>query len=103
MDHAKIIALDTPLGLLKHASVGSTIEFHVDKKCPTEHYRDLPAVTAIEDEDHTYKLLTTDPELTLPALFSHETDCASKIFNLQLHQATLEDVFLKLTGRSLRE
>lgn len=103
MDHAKVIALDTPLGLLKRSDVGSTIEFHIDSKCPMEHYEKLPAVTKASDEDHVVRLLTTDPEQTLPALFDHETACTVKIFNLQLRQATLEDVFLKLTGRSLRD
>lgn len=103
MDHAKIIAIGTPLELLKQGGVDSTIEFHVDNKCPPEHYRQLPGVTQVKDEDHVFRLLTTDPERTLPALFNHEVDCGVKIYNLQLRQATLEDVFLKLTGRSLRE
>ncbi len=103
MDHAKIIALGTPLELLRQASIDSTIEFHVEKKCPIEHYRTLPSVSKAEDEDHVIRILTTDPEATLPALFAHEAADGAKIFNLQLHQATLEDVFLKLTGRSLRE
>lgn len=103
MDHAKVIALDTPLGLLKHGVLGSTIEFHVDGKCPIEHYQKLPAVMKASDEDHVVRLLSSDPEKTLPALFGHETVCNVKLFNLQLRQATLEDVFLKLTGRSLRE
>lgn len=103
MDHAKIITLDTPVGLLKHADVGSTIEFKVNNLPPEGAMRALPGVVKDEQLDHGYKLLTNDPEKTLPALFEYEVTHNFKIFELQLHQATLEDVFLKLTGRSLRE
>lgn len=103
MDHAKIIAMDTPQGLLKHADVGSTIEFKVDTLPPEGVIRALPGVIKDEQLDHGFKLLTNDPEKTLPALFDYEVRHGFKIFELQLHQATLEDVFLKLTGRSLRE
>lgn len=103
MDHAKIITLDTPIGLLKHGDIGSTIEFKVDNLPPDSVMRDLPGVTQEEHLDHGFRLLTTDPEKTLPALFEYEVRHNFKIFELQLHQATLEDVFLKLTGRSLRE
>ncbi|MEK7637129.1 MAG: ABC transporter ATP-binding protein [Patescibacteria group bacterium] len=103
MDHAKIIVLGTPQELLKLADVGSTVEFHVDRHPPQGVMDHLPGVERAEREDHGYKLLTGDPEKTLPALFEYEVTHGFKIFDLQLHQATLEDVFLKLTGRSLRE
>ncbi len=103
MDHAKIVAFDTPFNLLKSADVGSTITFRVDKPCPVEHFKSLPAVLTAIAEDHGYRLLSSNPEATLPALFKHETSCEFKVFDLQLRQATLEDVFLKLTGSTLRE
>lgn len=103
MDHAKIIAFDTPVGLLKHADVGSTIEFKVDRHPPQGVMDALPGVQRATVQDHGYKLLTSDPERTLPELFEYEARHGFKIYELQLHQATLEDVFLKLTGRSLRE
>lgn len=103
MDHAKIIAMDTPQGLLKHVDVGSTIEFKVDALPPEGVMRSLPGVVSDQQLDHGFKLITNDPEKTLPALFDYEVRHGFKIYELQLHQATLEDVFLKLTGRSLRE
>lgn len=103
MDHAKIIAMDTPTALLKLADVGTTIDFHVDQKVPVEALRKLPEVLHVDEEDHGYKLLTRAPEKTLPPLFESAAHHGHKIINLQLHQATLEDVFLKLTGRHLRD
>lgn len=103
MDHAKILVLDTPFNLLRNTGVGSTITFRVDKKCPVAHFEKLLAVEKAIQEDHGYRLISNNPELTLPAIFKHEGDCDFKLFDLQLRQATLEDVFLKLTGKKLRE
>ncbi len=103
MDHAKIVALDTPANLLKNSGVGSTIVFNVDHPCSLDQLKALPGVLEAASEDHRYHLITADPELTLPALFKLETESHFKLFNLRLEQATLEDVFLKMTGRTLRE
>ncbi len=103
MDHAKILTLDSPFNLLRNTGVGSTIEFKVNQPCHVDHLKGLPNVEAVVAEDHGYRLISNDPEQTLPALFQHETSCGFKLFNLTLRQATLEDVFLKLTGSTLRE
>lgn len=103
MDQAKILVLDSPMALLKHAGVDSTIAFRVDKACDVSHLEQLPSVQKAVHEDHSYRIISTDVEKTLPALFEHEAACGFKIFDLKLTQATLEDVFLKLTGRTLRE
>ncbi len=103
MDHAKVIALNTPMNLLKQAGIDSTIGFRVDRACAVSHLQALPGVQKAAQEDHSYHVISTDVEETLPALFKHEAACGFKIFDLKLTQATLEDVFLKFTGRSLRE
>ncbi len=103
MDHAKIIALDTTQKLLQTSGVNSTITFQVDKKCPVDHFKALPGVNQAIDEDHGYRLIISDAEKALPALFGHQRKCDAKLFNLQLKQPTLEDVFLKLTGKKLRD
>ncbi|MCH7492036.1 ATP-binding cassette domain-containing protein [Patescibacteria group bacterium] len=103
MDHAKIIALDTPKNLMKQSGVKSTITFNVDKPCPNDHFSELPGVAKALLEDHSYRLVSNDPEKTLPELFKHGHQCESNISNLQLRQPTLEDVFIKLTGKKLRD
>lgn len=103
MDTAKIMTLDTPYNLLKNSGVGTAITFRADHPCPVEHFAKLPAVGKAVAEDHGFRLISANPEATLPALFSHEGDCHFKLFDLQLRQVSLEDVFLKLTGRNLRE
>lgn len=103
MDHAKIIALDTPMKLLRQSGVASTIQFHVETERAAEEFQSLPGVSAAKAEDHTIRLTTASPEETLPALFELERTHQHSIRNLHVEQATLEDVFLQLTGRTLRE
>ncbi len=103
MDHAKIIALDTPVGLIGMADAGATIEFHIDRPVDAAELQKLAGVDEAKVEDHTIMLRTKVPATTLPSLFSYVQSKGVAIQNMQMHQATLEDVFLKLTGRSLRE
>lgn len=103
MDNAKIIALDTPTGLLKLADVGTTIEGHTDQPAPIEELKKLPGVTQASAEPHGFSVKTQQPEVTLPALFPFAQLKGIALHDVKVHQATLEDVFLKLTGRKLRE
>lgn len=103
MDHAHIIALDTTANLLKTPGLSTSIHFLVDKACNSDHLKVLTGVTHVDTEDHTYRLTTDNSEATLADLFKHAKECGYKILDLQLHQPTLEDVFLKLTGHALRE
>ncbi len=103
MDNAKVIALDTPNGLLKLADVGTTIACHVDKKVEASALKQLPNINGMEVHDQSFSLNTHKPELTLPALFTFAKEHGIALHDVQVHQATLEDVFLKLTGRKLRD
>lgn len=102
MDHAKIVAMGTTAELLQQSDINSSIEFDTGNKCSPDHLAKLPAVEKVSEEDFHYHIISSSPEATLSALFQHSHAC-SPILNLQLHQATLEDVFLKLTGHELRE
>ena len=103
MDHAKIIALDTTENLLKNTGISSTITFRYDKPCYQSHLTVLPGVNSVTNEDHGYRILTSDPKLSLGTLFEHAQECGFNIFDLNLRQPTLDDVFLKLTGHAMRE
>lgn len=103
MDHAKIIALDTPLNLLQMADTDATIEFHIDKPMDVSALKQLSGVDEAKAEDHVIFLKSKVPAEALPALFTFAKQTGVTIKNLQMHQATLEDVFLKLTGHALRE
>lgn len=103
MDHAHIIALDTTENLLKTKGLHTSLHFRTDKSCAVDHMKKLRDVLSVEHEVHTYRLVTNNAERTLSALFKHEKECGFQLFDLQVNQPTLEDVFLKLTGHELKE
>lgn len=103
MDHAKIVALDTTKNLLKNMGATSTVEFHSESTLPEAMLRSLVGVDDVLIENGTYFLQTLNPHRTLDNLFDASHINKFNIDELTLKRATLEDVFLKLTGHHLRD
>ena len=103
MDHAKIVALDTTEQLLIKTGADSRIEFTASTALAGETFRALAGVVAMEQEEQTYCLVTSDSQATLDGLFALGRSGAMKMHSLNVRRATLEDVFLKLTGHQLRD
>jgi ABC-2 type transport system ATP-binding protein len=103
MDHAKIIALDTTDQLLAKSGVSSRIEFMAHTAPAAETLRTLAGVVGLEQDGQTYCLVTSDAQATLDALFALGRAGSMQMHGLSVRSATLEDVFLKLTGHQLRE
>jgi hypothetical protein len=57
----------------------------------------------LERENETYCAVTGDSQATLDAIFALARSGSLQIDALNVRRATLEDVFLKLTGHQLRE
>jgi len=103
MDHARIVALDTTEQLLAKANIGSRIEFSVHTNLPDERFANLAGVIRLERDSEAYCIISSDTQATLDALFALVRSDSLQIDSLNVHRATLEDVFLKLTGRQLRD
>jgi len=103
MDHGKIIALGTPLELIESLGADQIIEFRVTNPIAEEALTSLPAVNHLHKRGDDYSLTVTEMGVALPALLSEIKQQQSELVSLTTHQATLEDVFVSLTGRMLRE
>jgi ABC-2 type transport system ATP-binding protein len=103
MDNAHIFAMDTTENLLKLPGLSTSLRFRVDQAFDAERLKLLGGVVNVEHEDHSYRLVTNNSEATLADLFKFGRETGFKLLDLQLHQPTLEDVFLKLTGHGLRD
>jgi ABC-2 type transport system ATP-binding protein len=68
-----------------------------------ERWRSLPSVESVRREDATVCLSVREPHLTIPALLDAVTKHGHHLEHLSTRQASLEDVFVQLTGRHLRE
>jgi ABC-2 type transport system ATP-binding protein len=102
IDHGKILELDSPASLIRRYFQEVAVEFH-DGATDAARYRTLPGVTSATGENERVTLYTTDVPQTMAALLARETAGGGAFRDLNVRSATLEDVFLKLTGRALRD
>lgn len=103
MDHAKIVALDTTRNLLTSLGMSSVIEFQSNNAIPEQALRELAGVESVLSENQTHFITTSDAKRTLDELFTASRTHHFAIEELMLKRATLEDVFLRLTGHQLRD
>ena len=102
MDRGQIIALDTPEALINRHFQETAIEFVSVGEPPREQLSALPGVTQALFENGRTTLYSTDVPRTMAGLFELAASDALAFKDMVVRQATLEDVFLKLTGRRIR-
>jgi ABC-2 type transport system ATP-binding protein len=102
MDHGQIIAQDTPEALINLHFRETAIEFVAVGEPPREQLAALPGVTQALFENGHPTLYSTDVPRTMAGLFELVEGGALAFKDMVVRQATLEDVFLKLTGRRIR-
>lgn len=103
MDHAKIVALDTTRNLLMGLGVSAVVEFASNSDIAASTLTSLGGVESVLSEHGTHFLTTNNPQQTLDELFTAARTQSFRVEQLTLKRATLEDVFLRLTGHQLRE
>ncbi len=102
MDHANIMEIDTPKKLINKFAAKSTIEF-VSKIIPLKKIESLPAVDGVKSTNSHRLIFTQDSHLTLKKLITLSDKENFEVKELHTRRGTLEDVFISLTGRSLRD
>ena len=103
IDRGKVIAAGTPAGLIAEHFERSTLEFLSDGRLGREALEHLPAVDHCEDQNGQTRLRSSNVTRTTVALVELCTQRGVELRGLSARTATLEDVFLKLTGRRIRE
>jgi len=121
VDHGEIIAEGTPSDLIDRLGGHHVVEFKVNKNVNNnvnnngsdkdndndndnlDRWRSLPSVESVRSENSTVCLSVREPHLTIPALLDAVTNDGHQLEHLSTRQASLEDVFVQLTGRHLRE
>jgi ABC-2 type transport system ATP-binding protein len=107
LDHGRLIALGTPRELVASLGAEHVVEFAVEESAETavvpEVLRSLPSVESVAREDRSWRLTVREVHRAVPALLAILTERKAEPTHLTTHNATLEDVFMSLTGRSLRD
>jgi ABC-2 type transport system ATP-binding protein len=102
VDHGRIIELGAPSDLVHRYFSEIAIEFQDGRGSP-DAYQHLPGVSQATVEDGHVTVYSRDVPQTMAALLSQESQDGKALQGLSVRSATLEDVFLKLTGRALRD
>ena len=103
IDYGKVIKTGTPREL-KHSSAGTTrIEVRLAKPIENGVLGQLDAVANVREFDGTYVLHSTRAPHTIVALVKHLESDSNELQSLEMFSPSLEDVFIELTGRRLRD
>jgi ABC-2 type transport system ATP-binding protein len=106
IDAGKVIALGTPKDLIRSLGGENLVEFTFDTTGPApdaEALKQLPSVESVRLHESAGTLAAVEPHLALPALLDYTRTAGVKLAGLTTRSATLEDVFVSLTGRHLRD
>jgi ABC-2 type transport system ATP-binding protein len=105
VDQGKVIALDTPRALVASLGAEHVVEFAVDDgvTVPEGALAALPSVEGAAFENGSWRLTVREVHRTVPALLAALAERGAAPTHLTTHHATLEDVFMSLTGRRLRD
>ena len=106
MDRGKVIALGSPRDLVASIGVEHVVEFSVDGAAPQLDVAELRAIDGVRDarvDNGIVRMQVTALHRAVPALLAELVRRGIPLTELRTHSATLEDVFVTLTGRHLRD
>jgi ABC-2 type transport system ATP-binding protein len=106
VDHGRVIALGTPRELIASLGAEHVVEFAAADGTPpldAAALSALPTVEAVARDDGNWRLTVREVHLAVQGLLNLLAARATDPTHLTTHHATLEDVFVAKTGRSLRD
>jgi ABC-2 type transport system ATP-binding protein len=103
IDHGLTLASGTPAELIERLGGHHCVEFEATGNHELPVWRALPGVEAVHEEEGRVELSVREPHETIPALLAALQARNMRLLHLTTRQASLEDVFVHLTGRHLRE
>jgi ABC-2 type transport system ATP-binding protein len=103
VDHGRVIALGTPGELIASLHAADVVEFASEPEMQRESLVCLAGVREVRRLGANWTLGVESLTAGVPALLSAVERAGARLVHLSTHRATLEDVFVALTGRALRE
>ncbi|HVN05888.1 MAG TPA: ABC transporter ATP-binding protein [Bryobacteraceae bacterium] len=106
MDHGRTIALGTPRELIASIGVEHVVEFSAGggaHALEVAALRDIEGVREVQTQNGTVLMQVTALHRAVPALLGELARQGVPLTELRTHSASLEDVFVTLTGRHLRD
>src|ERR1700693_1507617 len=103
VDHGKVIALGTPRELKERSGDKTRIEVKRPRPAANGALRNLEGVVDAREMEGTYVLHTQRPPQAIVALVKHLEEQNNELVSLEISAPSLEDIYLELTGRRLRD
>ena len=103
VDRGKVIALDTPAGLIAGLGAQHVLEIETDPAPDLARLQGLTGVRHARIDGGIVSLTVGEVHVAVPALLDELAAASIGLKRLTTHHATLEDVFVAMTGRHLRE
>lgn len=107
VDHGKVIAIGSPVEMIATLGGEHVVEFALDltngQTVGSSSLATLASVMSVRSEADSFSLHVQEPHLAIPALISYLRETQVSLARLTTRHASLEDVFVKLTGRHLRD
>jgi ABC-2 type transport system ATP-binding protein len=106
VDHGRIIALGSPAELIRTLGGDHVVEIRTvaEGKVPeADVLARLPSVKSVHAEPGGLVLSVAEPHVAIPALLQGLAAQGVALASLETRHASLEDVFVSLTGRHLRD
>jgi ABC-2 type transport system ATP-binding protein len=105
VDHGKVIALGAPRTLIAEVCAEQLISLAAsgERALDATALAAIPGVAGARLTEGGAELRAAEPHLVIPALLTFVRDGGYTLERLQTHTPTLEDVFVQLTGRQLRD
>ncbi len=103
VDHGKVIALGTPAELIRSLQAADVVELLSEPMLSEEELRRLPGVSDVHRRGPNWALAVHSVTESVPPLLAAVEKAGARLTHLSTHRATLEDLFVSLTGRELRD
>jgi len=105
IDHGQIIAMDSPRKLINNYFKESAIQFELEPAPPELVLQSFPGATQVMVSNNEVIIYSDNIPVTMSSIlkYAEKTNQTEQLKDLYVREATLEDVFLKLTGRKIRE
>jgi ABC-2 type transport system ATP-binding protein len=102
MDHGKIIAMGSPQELIQSSSSDNLIEIEFAGAAVPD-LKEIPEVRRVWWKDGRLSARVTDPDTAAVKILDRLKAAGVSVKSMHITESSLEDVFIKLTGRELRE
>jgi len=103
IDHGKVIAYGTPRELKARSGGTTRIEVRLSKPVLDGALKALEGVVDAREVDGSYVLHSQRPPQTIVAMVKHLESHGNELVSLEIATPSLEDVFIEMTGRRLRD